>query len=55
MSMPVAGGKTKMDLANIGTVQVLDLLSATDEFGVIAVDSAPHLSLIHISEPTRRS
>jgi len=45
MSMPVAGGKTKMDLANIGTVQVLDLLSATDEFGVIAVDSAPHTVL----------
>jgi hypothetical protein len=45
MSMQVAGGKTKMDLANIGTVQVLDLLSATDEFGVIAVDSAPHTVL----------
>ena len=45
MSMPVAGGKTKMDLANIGTVQVLDLLSPTDEFGVIAVDSSPHTVL----------
>ncbi len=45
MSMPVSGGKTKMDLANIGTVQVLDLLSPTDEFGVIAVDSSPHTVL----------
>ena len=42
MSMPVPGGKTKMDLANIGTAQVLDLLSKTDEFGVIAVDTNPH-------------
>lgn len=42
MTAPVAGGKTKMDLANIGTAQVLDLLSGMDEFGVIAVDSAPH-------------
>ena len=35
-------GKTKMDLANIGAVQVMDLLSDDDEFGVIAVDSAAH-------------
>jgi Mg-chelatase subunit ChlD len=42
MTAPVSGGKTKMDLANIGTAQVLDLLSGMDEFGVIAVDSAPH-------------
>lgn len=45
MGAPVSGGKTKMDLANIGTVQVLDLLSEMDEFGVLAVDSAPHTIL----------
>ncbi|MEZ6193870.1 MAG: vWA domain-containing protein [Phycisphaerales bacterium] len=33
----------KMDLANLGTAQVIDLLSPMDEFGVIAVDSAPHV------------
>jgi hypothetical protein len=43
MAMPVGGGKVKMDLANLGTVQVLDLLSNMDEFGVIAIDSAPHI------------
>lgn len=43
MSMPVGGGRTKMDLANQGTAQVLDLLTPNDEFGVLAVDSAPHL------------
>ncbi|MDT8389813.1 MAG: VWA domain-containing protein [Lentisphaeria bacterium] len=45
MAATVAGGKTKMDLANIGTVEVLDLLSDMDEYGVIAVDSAPHIIL----------
>jgi uncharacterized membrane protein len=43
MAMPVAGGKVKMDLANLGTVQVLDLLSPTDEFGVLAVDTVAHV------------
>ena len=42
MSAPAGGGKKKIDLANIGTVQVLDLLGPTDELGVIAVDSRAH-------------
>ncbi len=42
MARPAGGGRNKMDLANLGTVQVLDLLSPMDEFGVIAVDSSPH-------------
>ena len=45
MGMDVGGGKTKMDLANLGTAQVLDLLAPTDEFGVIAVDDSPHTIL----------
>lgn len=54
MSVPVGGGKVKMDLANLGTAQVLDLLTARDEIGVIAVDSAPHIitPLVH---PTNKS
>lgn len=43
MGAPVGLGRTKMDLANIATVQVLDMLSATDQFGVLAVDSSAHL------------
>lgn len=43
MTAPVGAGKTKMDLANLGTAQVLDLLGPMDEIGVIAVDSSPHL------------
>ena len=42
MSMPAGGGRIKMDLADLGTVQVLDLLSPMDEIGVFAVDTTPH-------------
>jgi len=42
MAMPVGGGKQKMDLANLGTAAVLDLLGPSDEFGCIAVDTVPH-------------
>ncbi|WP_166824569.1 vWA domain-containing protein [Thalassoroseus pseudoceratinae] len=43
MSAPVRGGQTKMDLANIGTSEVVRLLSSADMVSVIAVDSAPHV------------
>jgi hypothetical protein len=43
MSMPVGGGKKKMDLANLGAAQVVELLGPMDEFGCIAVDTAPHV------------
>ena len=43
MGAPVDGGRTKMDLANAGTVEALELLSPSDSVSVIAVDSAPHV------------
>lgn len=43
MAAPVGGGRTKMDLANLAAVQVLDMLSPMDEFGVVAVDSVSHI------------
>jgi von Willebrand factor type A domain len=43
MAMAAGGGRTKMDLADLSAVQVLDLLSPNDELGVIAVDSAAHV------------
>ncbi|HQR33171.1 MAG TPA: VWA domain-containing protein [Blastocatellia bacterium] len=43
MAAQVAGGRTKMDLANLAAVQVLDLLAPSDEFGVVAVDSSSHI------------
>ena len=43
MTASVGGGRTKMDLANLGTAQVLDLLSPMDEMGVLAVDTSAHV------------
>ncbi len=42
MAMPAAGGRTKMDLANLATADVVDMLGPMDQFGCIAVDSMPH-------------
>ncbi len=43
MALPVAGGRTKMDLANLGTNEVLNLLGPNSEFGCIAIDTDPHI------------
>jgi len=43
MAAPAGGGRTKMDLANLAAIEVLDLLAPTDEFGAVAVDSASHV------------
>ncbi|MHB1425892.1 MAG: VWA domain-containing protein, partial [Gemmataceae bacterium] len=43
MTAPVGGGRVKMDLADEGAAQVLDLLGPMDEFGVLAIDTEPHL------------
>ena len=43
MTAPVSGGKTKMDLANLGTAECIKLLSPSDMVAVIAVDSSPHV------------
>lgn len=37
-----SGGRVKMDLANLGAMQVADLLTGMDQFGCVAVDSSPH-------------
>ncbi|MBN2021137.1 MAG: VWA domain-containing protein [Sedimentisphaerales bacterium] len=42
MTAPVGGGRRKIDLANLATVEVLKMLSPMDEIGVIAVDSSAH-------------
>ncbi|MDX9981277.1 MAG: vWA domain-containing protein, partial [Lentisphaeria bacterium] len=49
MNAPAGAGRTKMDLANLGTVQVLDLLSDEDEIGVLAVDTIAH-EIVGITE-----
>ena len=42
MTMPVGGGKNKMDMADAATAKVIDLLSAMDEICVLAVDTEAH-------------
>jgi uncharacterized membrane protein len=41
MGMGVAGGKTKMDLANTGAIAATNLLGMMDQITVFAVDSEP--------------
>lgn len=43
MSVQVAPGKTKIDLANQGAVNAIQLLGNMDQVAVIAVDSAPQV------------
>lgn len=43
MAAPARGDRTKMDLANIAAASSMDLLSSLDEFGVLAVDTEPHV------------
>ena len=43
MAAPAGAGQTKMDLANLGTMAAIELLSSIDSAGVIAVDSEAHL------------
>ncbi len=50
MAVPAGGNRTKMDLANLAAVQVLDLISPMDEFGVIAIDSSPH-TIVKLAPP----
>ncbi len=53
MMAPVAGGKVKMDLANLGTAECVKMLSAQDMVSVIAVDSSPHTvqPLANVDDP----
>ncbi|HSC27812.1 MAG TPA: VWA domain-containing protein, partial [Vicinamibacterales bacterium] len=43
MALPADDGRTKMDLANLGTCAAIETLGPFDEVAVIAVDSAPHV------------
>ena len=54
MSMTVGGGRTKMQLANLATAEVFDMLSPMDEFGVVAVDSSPH-TIVDLAPVENRS
>jgi hypothetical protein len=42
MACPVPDGRAKMDLADLATAEVVEMLGPTDQFGCLAVDSAVH-------------
>jgi Mg-chelatase subunit ChlD len=42
MACPVPGGRAKIDLADLATAEVVEMLGPTDQFGCLAVDSAVH-------------
>ena len=54
MAASAGGGRTKMDLADIGAAEVLDLLSDSDEIAVFAVDSEPHEVVPLVPAPEAR-
>ncbi|MBF0545514.1 MAG: VWA domain-containing protein [Candidatus Riflebacteria bacterium] len=43
MAIEAGNGRKKMDLANIAAAEVVNILGPTDEIGIIAVDSIPHI------------
>jgi len=43
MAAPAGDGRTKMDLANLGTCAAIGTLGPYDQVGVIAIDSAAHV------------
>lgn len=43
MAVEAGGGRTKMDLANLGVAQSLEILSGHDQLGVLAVDTSAHV------------
>jgi len=53
MAVTVPGGRTKMDLANVATTEVLNQLSGVDQFGCLAVDSMAH-EIVPLSDLSSR-
>ena len=55
MAVPTGDGRTKMDLANLGTCAAIETLGPFDEVGVMAIDSSPHIvsPLTSASEKTK--
>jgi Mg-chelatase subunit ChlD len=54
MAVGVPGGGTKMDLANLGAVAAIELLTPSDSVSVLAVDSAAHV-VVPLTEASERA
>ena len=54
MAMLVPGGRPKIELADLATAEVIDMLASTDQFGCIAVDTIPH-TIVPLSDVTNKA
>ncbi len=54
MAMPAEGGRAKIDLADLATAEVIDMLNARDQFSCIAVDTIPH-TIVPLSDVTDKA
>jgi hypothetical protein len=54
MAVTVAGGRPKMELADLATCEVLNQMSGSDQFGCLAVDSIAH-EIIPLSDLSAKS
>ncbi len=54
MAMPAEGGRAKIDLADLATAEVIEMLGAMDQFGCIAVDTIPH-TIVPLSDVTDKA
>lgn len=53
MAMPVPGGRTKIELADLATAEVVETLGPMDQFGCLAVDSMVH-EIVPLAEVTAK-
>jgi Mg-chelatase subunit ChlD len=53
MAIPVPDGRAKIDLADLATAEVVNMLGPTDQFGCIAVDTVPH-EIVPLSDVVNR-
>jgi Mg-chelatase subunit ChlD len=54
MAMPAEGGRAKIDLADLATAEVIEMLGTKDQFGCIAVDTIPH-TIVPLSDVTDKA
>ncbi len=54
MAMPGPDGRPKIQLADLATAEVIDMLGPTDQFGCIAVDTIPH-TIVPLSDVTDKA
>ena len=51
---PASDGRPKIELADLATAEVVNMLGPTDQFGCIAVDTVPHV-IVPVSDVTDKA